>query len=175
MSILPQRIYHVYINQCCCFCPSGFVHFFVVVAALPICPAEFFSNAFLFSWFTEDGGYSKWSDWSACDVTCGGGVMQRYRTCDSPAPSNGGRDCATKGLGPTMESKACSLVACPRKSRGFMCYFRGITCCEDENVSCSGSLCGVIRRVSRENRSHNTNKTSQTFLFCQIFKTTKTS
>ena len=41
--------------------------------------------------------------------------MQRYRTCDSPAPSNGGRDCAAKGLGPTMESKACSLVACPRK------------------------------------------------------------
>jgi len=61
----------------------------------------------------EDGGYSKWSDWSTCDVTCGGGVMQRYRTCDSPVPSNGGRDCTTKGLGPTMESKACSLVACP--------------------------------------------------------------
>lgn len=52
--------------------------------------------------------------------------MQRYRTCDSPAPSNGGRDCATKGLGPTMESKACSLIACPRKSRVFMCCFNRI-------------------------------------------------
>ncbi|KAL9971012.1 hypothetical protein ACROYT_G023488 [Oculina patagonica] len=61
----------------------------------------------------EDGAYSKWSDWSDCDVTCGGGLMQRYRSCNTPSPSNGGRDCATKGLGPAMESKACNLIACP--------------------------------------------------------------
>ncbi|KAJ7393209.1 Semaphorin-5A [Desmophyllum pertusum] len=61
----------------------------------------------------EDGGYTEWSDWSGCDVTCGGGLSQRYRTCNSPAPSFGGRDCAATGLGAAMESKACSLISCP--------------------------------------------------------------
>lgn len=65
--------------------------------------------------FAEDGGYSLWSDWSDCDVTCGGGLTQRYRTCNSPSPTNGGRDCAAVGLGPAMESKACNLISCPRK------------------------------------------------------------
>ena len=68
-------------------------------------------------WFAEDGGYSDWSDWSTCDVTCGGGLMQRYRSCNSPAPSNGGRDCAAIGLGASMESKACNIMSCPCKFR----------------------------------------------------------
>ena len=73
-----------------------------------------FSSIYFIS-FAEDGGYSVWSDWSDCDVTCGGGLTQRYRTCNSPSPTNGGRDCAAVGLGPAMESKACNLISCPRK------------------------------------------------------------
>ncbi|XP_074627228.1 uncharacterized protein LOC141885237 isoform X4 [Acropora palmata] len=61
----------------------------------------------------EDGGYTPWSDWSDCDVTCGGGIMQRYRSCTNPSPSNGGRDCSAKGLGSTIESKSCNLISCP--------------------------------------------------------------
>ncbi|XP_068700145.1 uncharacterized protein [Montipora foliosa] len=61
----------------------------------------------------EDGGYTRWSDWSECDVTCGGGLMQRYRSCSNPSPANGGRDCAAMGLGSAIESKACNLISCP--------------------------------------------------------------
>lgn len=49
-----------------------------------------------------DGG---WSAWSACSVSCGGGVQTR--TCDNPAPANGGAAC----VGPNTQ--ACNTTACP--------------------------------------------------------------
>ncbi|MBL7715265.1 MAG: hypothetical protein JNL01_07320 [Bdellovibrionales bacterium] len=41
-----------------------------------------------------NGGWSAWSGWSACSATCGIGSQSRSRTCDSPAPQNGGADCS---------------------------------------------------------------------------------
>ncbi|KAI8495109.1 hypothetical protein Bbelb_270950 [Branchiostoma belcheri] len=40
-----------------------------------------------------DGGWTDWSPWSACNVTCGVGTETRDRTCTNPAPANGGADC----------------------------------------------------------------------------------
>jgi len=40
------------------------------------------------------GGLSDWSEWGRCDEECGYGVQTRSRTCDKPAPANGGRRCA---------------------------------------------------------------------------------
>ncbi|KAK7454681.1 hypothetical protein BaRGS_00039564, partial [Batillaria attramentaria] len=40
-----------------------------------------------------DGGWSCWTDWGPCSVTCGEGTRTRTRTCDNPPPSNGGADC----------------------------------------------------------------------------------
>ncbi|XP_078694923.1 uncharacterized protein LOC144923909 isoform X2 [Branchiostoma floridae x Branchiostoma belcheri] len=40
-----------------------------------------------------DGGWTDWSPWSACSVTCGVGTETRDRTCTNPAPANGGADC----------------------------------------------------------------------------------
>jgi hypothetical protein len=54
-----------------------------------------------------DGGWSSWTEWTDCSVTCGnGGVQTRYRTCDSPRPANGGTFCA----GGTTQSRICQTL-----------------------------------------------------------------
>lgn len=55
-----------------------------------------------------DGKWSKWSEWSACSVTCGIGIRSRIRTCDSPEPINGGKDCS----GDSEELEECGDEAC---------------------------------------------------------------
>ncbi|XP_078346349.1 uncharacterized protein LOC144631708 isoform X1 [Oculina patagonica] len=56
-----------------------------------------------------DGGFSNWSDWGPCPVTCGGGTHKRVRTCTNPPPQNGGKDCE----GPKEVVQTCSSNECP--------------------------------------------------------------
>eukprot|EP01012_Entosiphon_sulcatum_P049575 TRINITY_DN6820_c0_g1_i6.p1 TRINITY_DN6820_c0_g1~~TRINITY_DN6820_c0_g1_i6.p1 ORF type:complete len:7637 (+),score=112.47 TRINITY_DN6820_c0_g1_i6:5459-28369(+) len=49
-----------------------------------------------------------WSDWSACPVPCGGGLIQRTRVVLLPA-ANGGRPCDNEAL---IEIKHCNEHAC---------------------------------------------------------------
>ena len=57
-----------------------------------------------------NGGYSKWSEWTPCSVTCGNGAQYRERKCENPHPANGGTDCTM--LGQPTESKACFAGHC---------------------------------------------------------------
>merc|ERR1712062_54970 len=50
-------------------------------------------------------GFSDWSEWTACSVTCGTGVMSRSRTCTGQLNI----DC----VGSTDHKSACQKEACP--------------------------------------------------------------
>ena len=55
-----------------------------------------------------DGGWSKWSNWGKCSVSCGVGLQSRSRSCTNPAPHNAGRHC----IGQNFDVKLCYLHLC---------------------------------------------------------------
>lgn len=55
-----------------------------------------------------DGGWTDWTDFNACSVTCGGGTSERSRSCTDPAPAMGGADC----VGNNTESVPCNDQEC---------------------------------------------------------------
>ena len=63
-----------------------------------------------------NGGYGPWVDFDDCTVTCGGGLRQRERQCDSPKPEFQGKTCEEQNLGPGVETEACNDQPCPGKS-----------------------------------------------------------
>ncbi|XP_022781861.1 coadhesin-like [Stylophora pistillata] len=66
------------------------------------------------------GGYTNWSDWRECSVTCGGGVQTRYRTCTNPPPSGGGLACSEQNLGPAKEGQECNTQECGPFKRNYV-------------------------------------------------------
>ncbi|XP_031570613.1 coadhesin-like [Actinia tenebrosa] len=58
-----------------------------------------------------NGGYSEWSAFGECSVTCGGGIKTRTRECTNPTPDLDGKNCTD--LGPNEETRACNTEYCP--------------------------------------------------------------
>ncbi|XP_031563408.1 coadhesin-like [Actinia tenebrosa] len=56
-----------------------------------------------------DGGFTLWSSWSRCSRTCGNGMQRRSRSCTSPLPRHGGRNCTSD----YSQMKSCKLQVCP--------------------------------------------------------------
>ncbi|CAL8304735.1 unnamed protein product [Lota lota] len=57
---------------------------------------------------SKEDGWSPWTEWTECSVTCGRGGQQRGRSCDDIIAS-----CA----GPSVQTRNCMLAKCDRKGR----------------------------------------------------------
>ncbi|CAG2188223.1 THBS2S [Mytilus edulis] len=55
------------------------------------------------------GNWSEWSVWSSCSISCGLGHISRWRECNSPIPSVGGKDCIGQDYGWLW----CKIAGCP--------------------------------------------------------------
>lgn len=60
---------------------------------------------------TVNGGYTSWSEFSQCTVSCGGGTRQRWRLCTNPLPQYGGKNCSH--FGPDNQIFRCNVLPCP--------------------------------------------------------------
>ena len=65
----------------------------------------------MISYLTVHGGWSDWTSWTECPVTCGKkeGQQSRNRTCDNPMPEWGGDMCP----GDAEEVQYCNDFCCP--------------------------------------------------------------
>ncbi|XP_060579332.1 thrombospondin-2-like [Ruditapes philippinarum] len=54
------------------------------------------------------GGWTNWSNWSACPVTCGIAMQKRHRNCSNPYPLRYGDHC----FGDALEYRICDQMLC---------------------------------------------------------------
>uniref|UniRef100_A0AAG5CXC9 Peptidase M12B domain-containing protein n=1 Tax=Anopheles atroparvus TaxID=41427 RepID=A0AAG5CXC9_ANOAO len=63
----------------------------------------------------RNGGWGSWSSFGRCSRSCGGGVQNRTRECDSPKPRNGGKFCS----GMRIDYRPCNIQPCPDSRYNF--------------------------------------------------------
>ena len=56
-----------------------------------------------------NGSWGVWGAWSTCSTTCGSGTWTRSRSCDNPAPANGGLHCPEN----KNDTAQCVKTTCP--------------------------------------------------------------
>ena len=68
-------------------------------------------------YWTVDGGWSEFGNWSECSAECDGGEQTRTKECNNPAPENGGADC----VGEDFETQACNTHDCMGNLNSAIC------------------------------------------------------
>ncbi|XP_060580103.1 coadhesin-like [Ruditapes philippinarum] len=76
------------------------------------------------------GGWTKWSNWDACSVTCGVGIERRHRNCSNPIPDRNGLQC----FGDTLDDRICLPGPCA--NGGWTDWGQWSTC----SVTCGDGL-----------------------------------
>ncbi|XP_056009334.1 SCO-spondin-like, partial [Ostrea edulis] len=73
-------------------------------------------GTFKYLWYNFDcksravnGNWGSWSSWGSCTRSCASGTKSRSRSCNNPAPSNGGSYCS----GSSTSSTSCNTHNCP--------------------------------------------------------------
>lgn len=90
---------------------SGPTHNSLCLASLLRCSLwKFRYDVWSYKIFTApiDGHWGRWSDWGSCSKTCNDGIRKRFRRCDNPSPTHGGKDCQGYERGQEM----CILKRC---------------------------------------------------------------
>lgn len=98
----------------------------------------------------QDGGWSLWSPWSSCSVTCGEGQITRIRHCNAPVPQLGGKDCEGSG----RETQRCTAEPCPSE---YCCLW---------GLKCSISITAASVRVNQPDLPVPYGPPEATFLMC---------
>ena len=84
-----------------------------------------------------NGSWGPWSQWSVCSRTCNIGQRRRIRSCDSPAPSNGGLHCNYSGDS-AVDVVNCKMDDCPNLEPSWSNWGSWSACsvtCSNVNVS----------------------------------------
>ena len=99
-------------DHCSRHCKNLFLIFSILLTLV------FIPNAYetdMQTWHIQDlllvsvnGGWSTWSQWTPCSVSCGKGLQRRHRTCSNPTPLGGGLDCE----GEEIQRSVCNSI-CP--------------------------------------------------------------
>ncbi|XP_053396187.1 hemicentin-1-like [Mercenaria mercenaria] len=76
------------------------------------------------------GGWTEWSDWEACSVTCAIGIQRRQRNCFNPFPSRFGDHC----FGVPLDDRICMPGPCA--NGGWTAWGSWTSC----SASCGGGL-----------------------------------
>ena len=78
-----------------------------------------------------NGNLGPWSEFGACDKTCGGGVQVQTRACDNPPPAFGGKSC---DQGQSLSRiRSCNTQTCPPPVHGGFSVWSPYTAC---SVTC---------------------------------------
>ncbi|XP_006811547.1 A disintegrin and metalloproteinase with thrombospondin motifs 6-like [Saccoglossus kowalevskii] len=65
-----------------------------------------------------NGNWGKWSEYSSCSRTCGGGISFSERHCDNPEPQYGGSYC----VGERKRYHICNMEPCPVEAESFRAW-----------------------------------------------------
>ncbi|XP_063443799.1 SCO-spondin-like isoform X2 [Mytilus trossulus] len=93
-----------------------------------------------------NGGYTSWTSWGTCSVTCAGGSQGRTRSCTNPAPQYNGLSCS----GASSDTQSCNTLNCPING-GYTSWTSWATC----SVTCGGGTQGRTRSCTNPAPQYN--------------------